>query len=676
MSTGLQFDITSNEARGGKGVKYSEGSEGTPRALYSFVGFLVGAIGGLIKQLAFREPVAEDSGTANAEADVDENSFHVVGSGTAPPGSSGLFHAEATDTKQSSEPPIKAMKTSGDGHGVYSAQPISLSDAKNFDLAHLHTSANDNSAMHMPLQASLKMFPPLIPASSENTEGHGTAGVTASDEKKIDQTKTEEDSPEETRNRAPVVQAPVNLGQLYVNTAVVIALSDFLANAYDPDADVLSVDKISVSSGALKYDGDQAWYYTPTPDNDGNVTFTYLVSDGVIGIEQTAFLEFIHQPVAWSFGSESDDVLIGTNRDDMIAALGGADVVLGDAGNDEIDGGDGDDIIFGGAGDDFIIAGSGNDVVDSGSGNDIVFAGSGNDTIFAGDGNDIIYGESGDDTIISGFGDDVVDAGIGNDFIIALASIGTARSDTDLFSGSASIDLQVVEGSLAQQDGSSVPPDFMQPPDVGLTNKAPTSPVAEGSATVEAELVDVIFANDGNDFYNGGDGIDTYDLSATQADAVINLSTGRAWSSEIGRDVIINIENIMAGSGDDVLVASAAQNRLSGGEGDDTFVFTEAAMTGPSPEAMDCIVDFQIGDKIDVSRIDADENEDGKQLFEFKGNAEKFEKSGELRYKYEDREDGKHTIVLGNTDDDDDEEFSIDVVGYQEFHADDFYGVL
>ena len=41
---------------------------------------------------------------------------------------------------------------------------------------------------------------------------------------------------------------------------------------------------------------------------------------------------------------------------------------------------------------------------------------------------------------------------------------------------------------------------------------------------------------DGNATYNGQDGVDTYDLSATSANATVNLGAGVATSSQTGSD--------------------------------------------------------------------------------------------------------------------------------------------
>ena len=116
-----------------------------------------------------------------------------------------------------------------------------------------------------------------------------------------------------------------------------------------------------------------------------------------------------------------------------------------------------------------------------------------------------------------------------------------------------------------------------------------------------------------------GGGIDTIDLSNQLSDAVINLTAGQwsevgpAYDSGLGFNEYtlmiaenVVIENVIGGSGDDVLIGNswsnvitggAGNDALSGGAGDDTFVFTAGF-------GDDTLNDFAVGfDKIDVSAL-------------------------------------------------------------------------
>ena len=59
----------------------------------------------------------------------------------------------------------------------------------------------------------------------------------------------------------------------------------------------------------------------------------------------------------------------------------------------------------------------------------------------------------------------------------------------------------------------------------------------------------VAAANDGNDSLSGGTGIDTYDLSATTAGAIITASS--ATSAQIGTDSLSAIENVIGSQGNE-----------------------------------------------------------------------------------------------------------------------------
>ncbi len=77
----------------------------------------------------------------------------------------------------------------------------------------------------------------------------------------------------------------------------------------------------------------------------------------------------------------------------------------------------------------------------------------------------------------------------------------------------------------------------------------------------------------GNDTLFGGGGIDTLDESWTGLDLSIDLSLAAAQATGIGLDTITSIENLRTGSGNDRLGSSAADNRLEGGLGNDTYFF-------------------------------------------------------------------------------------------------------
>ncbi len=359
-----------------------------------------------------------------------------------------------------------------------------------------------------------------------------------------------EDGSGQIRNRAPIVSNPVRLDGLLVNQSVIIGLTSFLAHASDPDGDALSIRELSVSSGQLVNNGDGTWTFTPATDDVSDVVFSYTVSDGEAGTAQTAYMDLLPAEPNLICGTDGDDILIGTPGEDFIDAKDGDDIVLGDAGNDTIIGGEGDDTIDGGAGDDLIFAGGGDDVVLAGDGDDSVFAGAGddfvsggrgNDTIFGDDGDDLLFGDEGNDAVYGNAGDDTVDGGAGDDVVVAGAG-------NDHAEGGAGSDY--VDGG----EGDDV-----------VSGGAGEDNVDGGSGD------DLIVATkfDGNDRYDGGTGVDTYDLSGTGAAAVVDLAAETASSAETGTDGLTNVENVIGTVAGDKLTGDEGSNELSGEGGDD-----------------------------------------------------------------------------------------------------------
>ena len=175
-------------------------------------------------------------------------------------------------------------------------------------------------------------------------------------------------------------------------------------------------------------------------------------------------------------------------------------------GHDE-DGGDGADVLRGDGGNNFLNGKGGRDMAFGGDGDDDMLGGNGADMLYGDGGKDRIFGQGGDDMIDAGAGDDQAQGGAGNDLFLA----------------------------------------------------------AKG---------------DGNDTYWGDElaggcgagGSDTLDMAAITANITVDLGTGfqgrgSASSSQSGTDVLWGIENVVTGSGDDVITASKAVNVMDGGAG-------------------------------------------------------------------------------------------------------------
>jgi Ca2+-binding RTX toxin-like protein len=157
-----------------------------------------------------------------------------------------------------------------------------------------------------------------------------------------------------------------------------------------------------------------------------------------------------------AFGSEHDDVIVGSTENNTLRGRGGNDIIEGGGGTDDIDGGPGEDTINGeqegsiycnlttgertvngqtetgvtecegGPSDDVLIGndaanelhgGGGNDRIEGRGGDDRLFGEDGNDTILGGTGQDFIDGGSGSDTANGGNANDVINGGDGNDVL-------------------------------------------------------------------------------------------------------------------------------------------------------------------------------------------------------------------------------------------------------------------
>ena len=91
------------------------------------------------------------------------------------------------------------------------------------------------------------------------------------------------------------------------------------------------------------------------------------------------------------FGSNFDDLFVGSASDNTMFGNAGSDYMYGDEGHDVLVGGEGDDNLKGEAGNDSLAGGAGDDYLDGGFGDD---------SFYFSTGTDIVVGDDGVDTII------------------------------------------------------------------------------------------------------------------------------------------------------------------------------------------------------------------------------------------------------------------------------------
>ena len=187
------------------------------------------------------------------------------------------------------------------------------------------------------------------------------------------------------------------------------------------------------------------------------------------------------------------------------------------------------------------------------------------------------------------------------------------------------------EGSVSQYINGQQGADFITL--VGNTND--TVYGGSGSDVIDAGAgSDTIYGGSGNDTISGGAGAD-----------VIRGGSGDDTLNGDSDDVISlhGIDTMYGGSGNDTLYGGGKADIMSGGTGNDTFLYTVGLGTENESRvgAADHITDFQTGDIIDVSFMDANGSAAGSPEFTFSANGPSTQAG---TYWFEQRDDGQHVF--------------------------------
>lgn len=331
----------------------------------------------------------------------------------------------------------------------------------------------------------------------------------------------------------------------------------------------------------------------------------YTDADGNGVYTKTSKTYTTNDGTVWSgrTGSDSDDRYSGSGSDDSYHAGLGNDQVAGGSGNDDLYGSDGNDRLSGDLGSDDLYGGDGNDSLLGGAGNDREEGGIGNDSLEGGVGNDYVSGGEGIDNLLGGAGNDDLYGDSGADRLS-----GGDGSD-NLYGG---LDNDVLSGNNG---------------------------------------IDHLEGNEGNDSLDGGLSDDYLD-SGTGND---NLLGGA------GND------DLYGGDGVDVLIGGLGSDDIYGGLGNDSFTFTSILDSGLTSGTIDHIYDFQSGDKINLSSIDAKYGLTRNDAFTFVESS-----SGVTTTNANGALWVVGDVVYGSTDRDIAAEFSIQLVGVTNLAASDF----
>ena len=340
-------------------------------------------------------------------------------------------------------------------------------------------------------------------------------------------------------------------------------------------------------------------------------------------------------------GGHGNDRIFGGSGNDVILAGSGNDIVFGEDGQDSVQGGTGDDILSGGEGNDRLFGDDDNDVLSGDAGDDVLDGGTGHDTLAGGSGHDALLGADGDDVFVAGtapvLSHDIASAINGSDTATSTESDGDdtiyGGAGIDTYDASAARSRVTINLAQHEATGAEIGMDRVFEVENATAGSGADVLVGDRSANVlvgragddditggggndqlSGGTGDDLFRaagvgsetnseHDGDDQIDGGDGCDTYDASQASSSVDIDLGAGVAKGDDIGTDVLVSVENATGGSGNDRLSASNAVNILIGSDGDDVFVFSAASHLSNSGSGRDEIHDFEIGDKIDFSKL-------------------------------------------------------------------------
>jgi Ca2+-binding RTX toxin-like protein len=292
----------------------------------------------------------------------------------------------------------------------------------------------------------------------------------------------------------------------------------------------------------------------------------------------------------------ANDITLSGFAEGNLVGLGGNDTLRGSYGNDLIDGGAGDDVLDGGdavfGGVDtvsYMSAASGVTVSLALAGPQNTF-GAGVDTLsrfrnLTGSAfDDKLFGDGGNNVVIGGAGNDLMDGGAGTDTVdYAIAAAGvtvglgvagaqnTGGAGTDTLAGFENLAGSAFDDSLTGSDAANILDgqagnDTLSGGggDDQLTGGTGNDKLAGGDGN------DQLSGGAGDDSLDGGAGTDTASYSDAAAGVTVNLNAGTA-SNGGGTESVLNVENVIGGSGDDLLIGSVSDNLLTGGSGFDTL---------------------------------------------------------------------------------------------------------
>jgi Ca2+-binding RTX toxin-like protein len=375
--------------------------------------------------------------------------------------------------------------------------------------------------------------------------------------------------------------------------------------------------------------------------------------------------------------------LTGTSDDGQVLTGNGlANTITGAAGDDVLNGAAGDDTLVGGGGEDVLIGGTGDDLLD-GRGSQAVMRG--------GDGNDRYLVDSPDATVVEA-------AGGGHDTVVTdalLFSLGGFAGVEDLVGVSSSGQL-LVGNALDNHIMGSIGDDALSGEEgfdtleggegndayfVDEVGDIVVELPGEGIDTVFASIdfgldpdVEVLILGGPDAIFGLGNELDNTILGSEADNLILDGDGADSIDGALGNDVLFggaDNDTLVGGEGDDVLDGDTEDDVLIGGLGkdildgcfgDDVYVWHSVAESAPTAAGRDVIIDWDDGDLIDLSVLDAVAGQAGLQSFVFRG-----ARTGDFFTAYAGdlwlHIFGGNTFLVGGVDGDGARDFQIEISG-------------
>ncbi|TSD85153.1 calcium-binding protein [Mycobacterium sp. KBS0706] len=361
-------------------------------------------------------------------------------------------------------------------------------------------------------------------------------------------------------------------------------------------------------------------------------------------------------------GGNGDDYLYGNAGDDRLIGGGGYDRLYGSSGDDTLYGSQGGDLMHGGGGFDTVsYAASWHNVAIDLSTGDALYGDAEFDTLVSiegvigsayndelsggavaerfqgGAGNDKLFGRAGDDVLNGGAGADALNGGAGLDFADYQGSLAAVTVDLLTHSGSGGdaqgdtlVSIENLAGSANSDHliGDDLRNVFAGRADDDLLAGNGGNDALSGEAgndTLHGDAGDdTLEGGAGADTLTGGAGADVASYAGSLAGVMVSLAGNTGEGGDAAGDALLGIESLVGSGAGDTLIGDAGANGLSGGGGNDVlsggtgadvlkggagtdrFVYAAIGDSTVGAAGRDIIADFAVGDRIDLSAIDAD----------------------------------------------------------------------